>query len=104
MVNNKLGVVKEGEEYSYIEDMRDAYRNSLSTSLVDQIFEKIPDHAFYDIKTPQKERKRQELNRFNPSKPKNAYTFFEARKNAEYIEEKHKYSNLTTSIPKYKRY
>lgn len=84
--------------------MRDAYRNSLSTSLADQIFEKIPDHAFYDIKTPLQKRKMADLNPFNPARPKHAYTFFEHRKAAEYIDEKHKYSNLTTSISKHRRY
>lgn len=84
--------------------MKDAYRNSLSESLADQIFAKIPDHAFYDIKTPLIKRTPKSWNVYNPARPKHAYSFFEHRRSAEYLEEKHKYSNLTTSISKHKRY
>lgn len=84
--------------------MRDAHRKALSKNLADQIFDTIPDHAFWDIKTPQGKRESNTYNKFNAARPKNAYTFFESRQAWEYIQEKHKYSNLTTSIPKFKRY
>lgn len=84
--------------------MRDAYKESLSMSLADQIFEKIPDHAFWDIKTPLKKEPDFKVNKYNPARPMNAYTFFESRKAWDYIQEKHKYSNLTTSIAKHTRY
>ncbi len=104
MVNNKLGILKEGEEYSFVDDMKDAYRKSLSKSLATQIFETIPDHVFYDIKAPLKSTTSYNMNPFNPARPKNAYTFFEHRRTWEYLDEKHRYSNVKTSISRHKRY
>lgn len=39
-------------KYDYIRDMKDAYKNSLNTNAEQRIFKTIPDHVFWDIKTP----------------------------------------------------
>jgi len=104
LVENLNGNLKEGDEYSYVDDMKDAYRNSLSKNLADQIFDTLPDHVFYDIKAPLKTQTSYSITQFNPAKPKNAYTFFEHRRTWEYLDEKHRYSNTKTSISRHTRY
>ena len=52
VLDKELGVFVQGEKYSYTKDLKDAYRNSLKTSTEQKIFATIPDHVFWDIKTP----------------------------------------------------
>jgi hypothetical protein len=102
---SEIGIFGEDEEYSYVKDLKDAYKNHQKKSLVDQIFEEIPDHAFYDIKTPLiKDREQGGINKYNPVRPQPAYTFFEFRRNWQYIHDLHSHPNMFNSIPKWKRY
>jgi hypothetical protein len=102
---SETGIFSVDEEYSYVKDLKDAYRNHLKQSLEDQIFEQIPDHAFYDIKTPLiKDREQGGMNKYNPVRPKVSYTFFEFRHNWQYIHDLHAHPNMVNSIGKWKRY
>ena len=49
----EFGVFKQGEKYDYVKDLKHAYRDSLKTTAEDRILTTIPDHVFWDIKTPQ---------------------------------------------------
>ena len=40
-----LSVFKNGEEYDFVKDVRDAYWRSLEKSNVEKVFETLPDHA-----------------------------------------------------------
>jgi hypothetical protein len=75
----ELGVFKEGEEYDYSKDMKHAYQNSLKTSTEQKIFNTIPDHVFWDIKTPQQAKSLIRLNRYNTFRGREFNNFFEMR-------------------------
>lgn len=95
---NEIGPFKEGEEYSAIKDMQDAFKNANRKSLADQIFETIPDHSFLDVKTPLKKYESDSINIFNPSKQKSAYTFYEFRNNWQYLQDMERHPNMKNSI------
>lgn len=90
------------EEYSAVKDYQDAYRKSLSTPLAEQIFDQIPDHAFYDIKTPLKKPANIKVNPFNPVKPVTANSFFELRTNEDFFYRRKRKPNLKESISSFK--
>ena len=52
ILNKELSVFQD-TKYDYVRDLKDAYRNSLKTTRDEKIFATIPDHVFWDIKTPQ---------------------------------------------------
>ena len=52
VLSKELGVFEQGEKYDYVKDMKHAYQNSLRTSTEAKIFATIPEHYFWDIKTP----------------------------------------------------
>ena len=52
ILDKELSVFKEGEKYSYVKDLKEAYRHGLAKSSAEKIFDTIPDHAFWDIKVP----------------------------------------------------
>ena len=52
LLDKEFSVFKQGEKYDYVKDMKDAYRESLSKTTAQKIFETIPDHVFWDIKKP----------------------------------------------------
>jgi hypothetical protein len=72
--------------------------------LRDQIFDQIPEHAFWDIKTPLRKRPMMELNPINPAKPKTAITFFEIVRNDEYLHNKEACPNTKTGVSTWTRY
>lgn len=41
-------------KYDYVRDLKDAYKNSLGQTSEQRIFATIPDHVFWDIKTPRR--------------------------------------------------
>jgi hypothetical protein len=51
-LDKQLSVFKEGENYEYVKDLKDAFKNGLAESEASKIFNTIPAHAFWDIKTP----------------------------------------------------
>jgi hypothetical protein len=52
VLDQQFSVFKEGETYNFVKDIRDAYKNDLEKPLAKKIFDTIPDHVFWDIKTP----------------------------------------------------
>jgi hypothetical protein len=51
VINKELAVFPDGK-YDYVRDLKDAYSQSLKTTREEKIFANIPDHVFWDIKTP----------------------------------------------------
>ena len=51
-LDRELSIFKDGEKYDFVKDIKDAYKDSLSKSQAERILETIPDHTFWDIKTP----------------------------------------------------
>jgi len=52
VLTKEFGVFKEGEKYDYVKDLKNAYKDSLKTTAEQRILATIPDHVFWDIKTP----------------------------------------------------
>lgn len=52
VLDQEFSVFKNGEKYDFVKDIRDAFSDSLQKPTVDKILDTIPDHAFWDIKTP----------------------------------------------------
>ena len=52
ILDKEFSVFKNGEEYDYVKDMRDAFATSLERPVAERILDTIPEHVFWDIKTP----------------------------------------------------
>lgn len=51
ILNKELGIFPDSK-YDFVGDLKDAYKSSLATSTEAKIFNNIPSHVFWDIKTP----------------------------------------------------
>lgn len=78
ILNKQLGIFPDGK-YDFVGDLKDAYKSSLSTSTEAKIFNNIPSHAFWDIKTPQQNKNIIRMNRYNPFRGREFDNFFEMR-------------------------
>jgi hypothetical protein len=76
ILDKELGVFQKGEQYDYVKDLKDAYRNSLSQTTEQKIFATLPDHVFWDIKKPQQQAQMMRKNRYNPFRGKEFENFF----------------------------
>ena len=103
-IGEKLAKENEGEEYSAAKDMQEAYYKSLSTSLIDQIYQTIPEHAFWDIKAPLTKFTPAKINKYNSARPPTSYTFFDYRNNEEWMDRFKKKRNLRDSISLFRTY
>ena len=97
-------VFNEDEEYSFVKDYRNAFEKSLATPLKDQIFDSIPEHAFWDIKKPLKKMQSPSLNTFSPMKPKTCYTFWDFSVNSDWMHRHEKKENINNHISLWRRY
>jgi hypothetical protein len=52
ILDKEFSVFKDGEKYDFVKDMQLGFKNSLSKSKAQRIFETLPDHVFWDIKKP----------------------------------------------------
>ncbi len=48
----ELNIFKEGEEYKLVKDLQDGFKDQLSKSMKDRLFDELPDYMFWDIKKP----------------------------------------------------
>lgn len=104
VLDKELAVFKKGEKYDFVKDLKDAYKDSLSTPLEQRIFQTIPDHAFWDIKKPQTEAPRKRENRYNPFRGREYENFFEMRDAEEYLDQSERQRNLNNSVSKHAQY
>lgn len=91
-------------DYNYVDDLQSAYQKSLSTPLRDQIYSTIPAHAFIQYKVPLFKPLEKRMNKYNPSRPLPAYTFWEHRANEEYFDRQKNKDNTRTSISLWRTY
>jgi len=85
VLNKELAVFHDSK-YDYVKDIKDAYKNSLSTTSEAKIFGTIPDHVFWDIKKPQQPGALVRLNRYNPFRGREFNNFFDMRDSETYID------------------
>ena len=74
---NELNAFRDGEEYTFTKDLKEAYKKSLAEPLERQILRTIPDHFFWDIKKPNQPKIYMEKNRYNPFRGKEFNNYFE---------------------------
>lgn len=103
IIRKELGIFTP-DTYSFTRDLKSAYHRSLRTSTEQKILETIPDHYFWDIKTPQNKQPIVRQNRYNPFRGREFENFFEMRASEEYLENIHKKSNRNDSVSMYRRY
>ena len=99
-----FSIFKKGQTYSYVEDLKEAYSETLSKSKADQIFDSLPVHVFMDIKKPLKETPKQVVAKHNPFRAYEFATFFEHREWLEYLHEREKQTNTFSAKSAYRQY
>jgi hypothetical protein len=104
ILDKELAVFKNGEKYSYVKDLKDAYHTSLSQTKEERIFATIPDHIFWDIKKPLQPAPLMKRNRYNPFRGKEFENFFAQRDFEGYIEEQERHENRNAAVSFFHRY
>lgn len=92
------------EKYDFTADMKDAYRRSLQQPIEKRIFDKIPDHVFWDIKTPIIGEFGNPIirkGRFNPVRGRDYNDYFEMRDTEEYFHSQNSKRYLNDSVSKF---
>ena len=93
-----------GEKYDYIKDIKEAYKDSLKLSSEAKIFQTIPNHYFWDIKTPLKKSYIIPKNRYNPFRGREFESFFDMRDSETYMDLNSSKDNLNPSVSLFRRY
>jgi len=104
LLDRELGVFKTGEKYDFVRDVKDAFAGSLEKTAADKILETIPDHAFWDIKTPVKADPQRFMNPYNSFRKYHTSSFFDAREYEEYMDRRKLKQNLRDGVSTYRRY
>ena len=84
--------------------MKDAFRNSLSKSASQKIFETIPEHTFWDIKKPLVGEEEKPMNPYNSFRKYPYDSFFDMRDYEEYMDRRTKKENLRDNISTFRKY
>lgn len=103
IIAKDLGIFEE-DKYQFNKDMKSAYHRSLRSNTEDKIFETIPDHYFWDIKTPQMKQMIIRKNRYNPFRGREFDNFFDMRASEEYMTRVSNKKNINDSVSIYRRY
>lgn len=103
-IEQELSIFDEGEDYNYVKDMKDAFHESLRTSLEDRILKTIPDFAFWDIKKPIDAEAKIQMNKYNPGRRVQNENFFDARAWDAYVKEKEEQRKVAPTVTHYNNY
>jgi len=103
VIADQLATFKGEEKYNFVRDLRDSYRDSLSTNVEAKIFNTIPDYVFWDIKKPLSPERTVRSNRYNPLRGADR-DFFEMRNMEEYHVRQKNRDNLNDSTTLYSQY
>ena len=104
VLDKEFSVFKDGEKYDFVKDMRDAFASSLEKPAAEKILDTIPDHAFWDIKTPQRADPQRFMNPYNSFRKYHISSFFDSREYEEYMDRRTRKPNLRDSISTHRRY
>lgn len=104
ILDKEFSIFKNGEKYDFVKDIKDAFSQSLEKPSSEKILDTIPDHAFWDIKTPQKADPQRFMNPYNSFRKYHTSSFFDAREYEEYMDRRTKKNNLRDSISTHRRY
>lgn len=106
-LEQELNVFQKDKKYDFTEDLRDAYSRSLQVPVEKRILDKIPDHVFWDIKTPQTREFDDPIirkGRYNPIRGREADSYFMMRDNEEYFHSQHQKNYLNDACTHFRRY
>ena len=92
------------KKYNYTDDLRDAYKRSLQVPIEKRIFDKIPDHVFWDIKTPLTKEPIVRKGKYNPVRGRDYDDYFEMADTEEYLTSQHAKRHLNDAISRFRRY
>jgi hypothetical protein len=104
LIDEEMKVFKGEEKYDFVKDIKGAYSNTLQKSRIEQIFETLPDHVFWDIKKPLVEYENPDFNPYNSWRDYPFETFFDSREFEEYRERQDRKRNIRDSVSTYRRY
>lgn len=104
VLDKEFSVFKDGQKYSYIKDMKDAFKTGLAKSTSEKIFDTIPEHVFWDIKTPQIQDEQRFMNPYNSFRKYHVQSFFDAREYEHYMNRRTKKNNIDDAVSTYRRY
>lgn len=95
----------ENEEYRFVKDLKKHYQHELQKSEAQRILEKIPEHAFWDIKKPLQDLRVDAIHdRINPNRPRSHNTWFEAIEFERNMEIHNGQTNLRNAMSEFRRY
>ena len=104
IVSKELDIFQPGEEYDFVKDLRTGYDDGLRETAAQKMFKTIPDHVFWDIKTPLRKDLDSYANPYNPAR-KNPYdSFFDMRKHEAYHRNQKEKRNINDNVSFYQRY
>lgn len=104
VLDKEFSIFKNGEKYDFVRDLKDAFASSLERPAVDKILDTIPEHVFWDIKTPQVADPQRFMNPYNPFRKYHISSFFDAREYEEYMERRTHKKNLNDGLSTHRRY
>jgi hypothetical protein len=104
VLDKEFSVFKNGEKYDYVKDLRNAFDQGLSKSTAQKIFETLPDHVFWDIKTPQVPDEQRFMNPYNTFRKYPNSNFFDIRETEAFMDRRLKKENHNDGISLYRRY
>ena len=104
VLDQEFSVFKNGDKYDFVKDMRDAFAQGLEKPASEKILDTIPEHAFWDIKTPQKADPQRFMNPYNSFRKYHVSSFFDSREYEEYMDRRTRKQNLRDNISTYRRY
>lgn len=104
ILDKEFSVFKNGEKYNFVKDMKDAFREGLSKTTAQKIFETIPDHVFWDIKKPLIPDQQKFMSPYNPFRKYPYSSFFDLKDYDEFTHRRSRKENLRDAISLYRRY
>lgn len=104
VLDKEFSVFKNGEKYDFVRDLKDAFSAGLERSAAEKIFDTIPEHAFWDIKTPVRADPQRFMNPYNSFRKYHVSSFFDSREYEEYMDRRTIKNNLRDGVSTYRRY
>ena len=79
ILDKEFSVFKNGEKYDFVRDLKEAFGTGLERSAAEKILDTIPEHAFWDIKTPTRQDPQRFMNPYNSFRKYHTSSFFDSR-------------------------
>ena len=104
VLDKEFSVFKTGEKYDFVKDIKEAFSKDLERPAAEKILDTIPDHAFWDIKTPNTQDPQRFMNPYNSFRKYHVSTFFDSREYEHYMQRRTHKKNLDDGVSTRRRY